>query len=101
MRHHDIAIAAKDRRERKLPWSDSLARRGLLGRLNSVRRGRMVVREGGRQHRFGAPTADCPLDVTVDTVDPRAWAEIALGGALGAGEAHKRGWWKADDLTGV
>lgn len=101
MRHHDIAIAAEDRRERKLPWSDSLARRGLLGRLNSVRRGRMVVREGGREHRFGAPTADCPLDVTVDIVDPRAWAEIALGGALGAGEAYMRGWWKADDLSGV
>jgi len=101
MRHHDIAIAAKDRRERKLPWSDSLARRGLLGRLAGIRCGRMVVREGGREHRFGAPTADCPLDVTVDILDPRAWAEIALGGALGAGEAYMRGWWKADDLTGV
>ncbi|HKL62568.1 MAG TPA: cyclopropane-fatty-acyl-phospholipid synthase family protein, partial [Woeseiaceae bacterium] len=101
MRHHDIAIAARERRERKLPWSDSLARRGLLGRLNSVRRGRMVVREGGREHRFGMASERWPLDVTVDITDPRAWAEIALGGALGAGEAYMRGWWKTDDLTGV
>lgn len=101
MRQNDIAIAAADRRERKLPWSDSVARRGLLGRLAGIRHGRMVVREGGREHRFGTPSASCPLDVTVDIVDARAWAEIALGGALGAGEAYMRGWWQTDDLTGV
>ena len=101
MKNHNIAIAATDRRERKLPWSDSLARRGLLGRLSDIRRGRMVIREDGREHRFGAPSEACPLDVTVDILDPRAWAEIALGGALGAGEAYMRGWWKADDLTAV
>lgn len=101
MKHQDIAIAAEARRERRLPWSAAVARRGLLGRLAGITRGRLVVREGGREHRYGAPSERWPFDVTIDIADDRAWAEIALGGALGAGEAYMRGWWTADDLTAV
>ncbi len=101
MKDSDIALAADRRRDRGTPWSVSLARRGLLGRLARIHRGRLVIREDEREHRFGSPDADCPLDVTVEIRDERAWADIALGGAVGAGESYMRGWWNVDDLTGL
>ncbi|MEJ2604747.1 MAG: cyclopropane-fatty-acyl-phospholipid synthase [Gammaproteobacteria bacterium] len=101
MRNHDIAVTAEARRDSKLPWFAALARRGLLDRLAGIRRGRLIVREGGREHRFGEPSERWPLDVNIDVVDQRAWADIALGGGLGAGEAYVRGWWKTSDLTDV
>ena len=76
----------------------SLARRALESSLAQLRTGRLVVREAGHTRSFGDPSADA---VTVTVLDRRAYRAIAVGGAVGAGEAYAEGWWTTDDLTGV
>ena len=69
-----------------------------LSRLAQLRHSRLELREGGRTHVFGPAGAS---GVTVEVHDRRAYAAIALGGAVGAGEAYARGWWGTSDLTAV
>jgi cyclopropane-fatty-acyl-phospholipid synthase len=75
-----------------------LARRGIVARLRTLRHGHLCLREGGREHGFGQTGGD-PVHIHVQ--DARFHEAIALGGAVGAGEAYAAGWWSSDDLTGV
>jgi cyclopropane-fatty-acyl-phospholipid synthase len=76
----------------------SIARRGTLSRLGTLLHGKLELREGQHVWTFGQPDAD-PLVIHV--IDPRFHEAVALGGAVGAGEAYAAGWWTTDDLTGV
>lgn len=76
----------------------SLARRGTIARLAHLSHGRLLVHEAGRVVSAGDPAAE-PLAIHVH--DARFHESIALGGAVGAGEAYAAGWWSSDDLTGV
>lgn len=76
----------------------SLAERAVRSRLAALRRGRVVLRDGGSTTAFGDATA-APLGIVVE--DRRFYPAVALGGALGAAEAFAQGWWTTDDLTGV
>jgi len=75
-----------------------LARRGNLAQLRTLRHGHLRLREGGQEHGFGQ-AAETPVDIHV--LDARFHEAIALGGAVGAGEAYAAGWWSTGDLTGV
>jgi cyclopropane-fatty-acyl-phospholipid synthase len=73
---------------------DALARRAVLGRLQKLTAGRLLLRDGeeavfGR----GEPLAD------VEIRDPRAYSSLAFGGTIGAAEAYALGYWESADLT--
>ena len=78
---------------------DRLARRAVLRRLSAIEHGRLTVSDGGTLHHFGDPAAD--LTATVTVTDPRFYADVAFGGAIGGGEAYIRGYWHADCVTDV
>ncbi len=70
---------------------ESLARRVVRARLESLRNGQIVVTENGRHESFGAVTDDLPLTVQLTVNDPRFYSDIAFGGAVGAGESYIHG----------
>ncbi len=78
---------------------DSLARRVVRARLESLRNGQIVVTENGRHESFGDVTDDLPLTVQLTVNDPRFYSDIAFGGAVGAGESYIHGCWSCDELT--
>lgn len=84
-----------NRRAGALP---GLARPMVLSRLETLRHGRLRLRERGVAREFGSGNE--PV-VTVDVVDPAFYAEIAYGGSVGAGESYMLGHWETDDLTGL
>ena len=75
-----------------------LARRGNQARLRTLRHGHLRLLEQGQEHGFGQTGEDA---VRIHIHDARFHEAIALGGAVGAGEAYAAGWWSTDDLTGV
>lgn len=113
----DIGAIARRGTPQALPLTTRIARRRLLERLAGLEIGRLEIVEEGARHRFGSAAAggretaataggaadetDGGIAVEVEILDPRAWPEIALHGALGAGEAYVRGWWRAGDLTAL
>lgn len=76
-------------------------RRSVLRRLERLHSGQLEWVEPGREARvFGRPTDD-DLRARVVIEDPRAYAAVALGGSVGAGEAWAEGWWTSDDPVSV
>jgi cyclopropane-fatty-acyl-phospholipid synthase len=73
---------------------ESLARRAVLGRLEQLSQGELLIRENGGKTRVGSPGE---FDITLSVNDPGFWTDIAFGGSIGAGEAWMRGAWDCDD----
>lgn len=84
---------------RPTPW-ESWARRILLKNLESLRDGELIVRERGREHRFGRPSKD-PGPAVIEVLDPGLFPATVLGGSVGAGRAYMQGHWNSPDLTSV
>jgi cyclopropane-fatty-acyl-phospholipid synthase len=84
---------------RKPTMLESLARRVVRARLESLQNGQIVVTENGRHETFGAVTDDFPLTAQLTVNDPRFYSDIAFGGAVGAGESYIHGCWSCDELT--
>ncbi|MDH4079492.1 MAG: cyclopropane-fatty-acyl-phospholipid synthase family protein [Nitrospira sp.] len=82
-------------------WFYRLARRAVFSRLSKLQRGAVTLVEGQEQFQFGRITSDCQREVSVIIHNPRVYADIALEGTVGAGEAYGRGWWSCDDLTAL
>ena len=94
-----------------LPAARSLARFGsyarfmrsqLFAALESVTYGQLVIEEGfegGERFRFGPADAELRARITIN--DPACYAQIALGGDIGAGESYMDGLWDAEDLEQV
>ncbi len=78
---------------------ESLARRVVRARLESLHNGQIVVTENGRHETFGAVTDDLPLTVQLTVNDPRFYSDVAFGGAVGAGQSYIHGCWSCDELT--
>jgi cyclopropane-fatty-acyl-phospholipid synthase len=98
-------IAPDDRSDRpEVPstvvcWFYRLARRVVLSRLSQLQLGAVTIVEGRESFRFGQITSRCPLAATVTIHNPRVYADIALAGTVGAGDAYRRGLWNCEDLT--
>jgi cyclopropane-fatty-acyl-phospholipid synthase len=75
-----------------------LAKRAFHSRMTCLHRGRLRVYDGVEVTDFGDPNAP-PVELVVH--DRRFYTALALGGAVGSGEAYASGWWSTDDLTGV
>jgi cyclopropane-fatty-acyl-phospholipid synthase len=82
-------------------WLASIGRKLLLKQLAQFTRGELRVIEGGREHRFGARSADFDVGCTLYVDHPQLFADAAFGGTVGAGEAYIRGLWRCDDLTAL
>ncbi|MDX1961672.1 MAG: cyclopropane-fatty-acyl-phospholipid synthase family protein [Pirellulales bacterium] len=107
----------------KNSWFYRRWQQAFWGRLNRLRAGTLVLREGNVVKTFGRteiassapPTRpagqvdlatmfadDCFSQippVSVEILNPRLYGELALGGSLAAGETYARGWWRASELT--
>jgi cyclopropane-fatty-acyl-phospholipid synthase len=77
----------------------ALARRLALARLETLRDGRLRIREGDEQIEFGMQNSGSVVTVTVN--DPAFYSELAFGGSVGAAESYMLGHWQADDLTAL
>ncbi len=75
-----------------------LARKAVHARLSQLTRGRLRLREGSETLEFGDGGG---VEATLTVLDPAFYADVALGGSVGAGESYVHGRWRADDLTGV
>jgi cyclopropane-fatty-acyl-phospholipid synthase len=80
-------------------WFYRLARRAAFARLSKLEFGAVTIIEGHERFQFGQVTFRCPLNATVTIHDPRVYADLTLGGTVGAGDAYRRGLWSCDDLT--
>jgi cyclopropane-fatty-acyl-phospholipid synthase len=80
---------------------ESLARRVVRARLQSLRNGQIVLTENGRHETFGSVTDELPLTVQLTVHDPRFYSDIAFGGAIGAGESYIHGCWSCNELTAL
>ena len=72
-----------------------VARRAVLANLERLEHGRITLVDDEARHEFGRGA----LGATITISDPRFYADLALGGSLGAAEAYLSGFWSADDLT--
>ena len=73
-----------------------LVRTQVLRRLDAIADGHLVIVEGADRQEFGR--RDAALSATVHVKEPAFYADVALGGAVGAGESYMLGRWEADDL---
>ena len=79
-----------------------LGRRLLLNRLAQLEHGELrLVESNGREHVFGRRRAGFALACTLHFDSPQAFADVAFGGTVGAGEAFIRGLWRCDDLVSL
>jgi cyclopropane-fatty-acyl-phospholipid synthase len=85
--------ASSPRRER----GTNLLRRAVLRRLTRLHAGSVTLREGGVVQHFGAGTPHAEITVN----DPAFYADLALGGSVGAGESYMAGTWRSEDLTAL
>ena len=78
-----------------------LGRKLLLNRLRRFEHGELrLVESNGRQHVFGRH-ASTGVTCTLYFDSPQAFADVAFGGTVGAGEAYIRGLWRCDDLVSL
>ena len=66
--------------------------------LRQLEKGHLEVWENGHCQHFGDPL-DTSLHAKIEVLDPSAWADVALRGALGAGEAYMDGTLHVDNLS--
>ena len=84
---------------RALAWLYRLARRAVFFRLHPLRHGAITIVEGHQRHTFGDVTAAYPLHATITVHDAHTYADLALGGTIGAADAFRWGLWTCDNLT--
>lgn len=82
-------------------WLMRRARPAVFRRLAALEQGALVIVDGEERRVFGRTTDGCPLRATVTIHDWRTYADVALGGTVGAGESYRRGRWSCDDLTAL
>ncbi len=99
----DSIVSAGERaaRARRPAILKGFARRMVLARLAALHDGRLVVEDGADRIAFGEDIEDAELRATVRVHDRRFYADLALGGSVGAAESYVAGGWSADDLTTV
>ncbi|GAK56531.1 cyclopropane-fatty-acyl-phospholipid synthase [Candidatus Vecturithrix granuli] len=85
----------------KLGYLDKLAREMLFSLLRKLKRGQLVLEDGGEQFTFGECSDDFPLRAVIRIQHPRCYSQIVFGGSVGAGRAYIEGSWTTEDLTAV
>jgi cyclopropane-fatty-acyl-phospholipid synthase len=75
-----------------------IARKAVHARLSRLTSGRLRLRDGRQIHAFGDGDG---IESSITVVDPAFYADVALGGSVGAGESYVQGRWRSDDLVGA
>jgi cyclopropane-fatty-acyl-phospholipid synthase len=94
-----VATGVDAARARRPAFIERLARPMVMARLAGLKYGRITIEDGVERVFFGEDIEDAELRATVRVHDRRVYADLALGGTLGAGESYVAGSWSADDLT--
>lgn len=93
------SLIAPTRSIAQLDLSSRISRALVLKRLQAIQWGELIVVDGPERAAFGAPGSGPRATVRIHS--PDAWAAIAWGGSLGAGESFMEGRWSTDDLVAV
>ena len=101
MKSAAVCIDKPINQKRQTGRSGDYARRLFLKRLEALRHGELVIREGERQHVFGRCDEVFSKTVTITVNDPVSYSRFVTQGALGGGHAYIQGEWSCDDLTGM
>jgi cyclopropane-fatty-acyl-phospholipid synthase len=80
---------------------ESWARKFLLSRLNRLKRGRIVIKEGAESLSLGSAGKEGGLRAAITVHSSRFYPSVLFGGSIGAGEAYMAGDWTCEDLTGL
>lgn len=72
-----------------------MARHAVLSNLKKLEHGTITIIDGDLHHEFGKGG----LCATIHISDPAFYADLVLGGSIGAAEAYMSGYWSADNLT--
>ena len=80
-------------------WIQRIARRGLLKAFVNVRYGRLTIVEG--ENTFYFEGTESGPDAHIAVINPQVWADVALRGSVGSGEAYMGGHWTTPSLEQV
>ena len=73
----------------KPTFLDGVAKNALLGRLDQLAVGELILKDGKKTRYFG-PGGVGALRATITVRDPRFYSEIAFGGSIGGGARPER-----------
>jgi len=97
----DAAAGLPSLRATRASLLDAIARHAVFAKLKALRGGCLVLAEGAERHQFGKPGAALPEPIVIHVHDSRLYADLALGGSIGAGESYMRGYWTTSQLVDV
>ena len=80
-------------------WLDRTCKTLLFRLLKELRNGQLIVREPGKELRFGNGESD--LSATISVKQATFYRKALFGGSIGAADAYIDGDWETDNLTDV
>ncbi|WP_250461015.1 SAM-dependent methyltransferase [Microbulbifer litoralis] len=87
--------------EKPQGWFYRLARRLVLGKLEAIERGHLVVQEPDQYFTFGEPEESADVCAHIRVHDYSTYVQVLLNGTIGSGEAYMQGAWSSPDLVSV
>ena len=96
-----IPLTQANQPKSRLNLINRLARNGFVSKMNKLKHGEIILKEGENIISFGEKTEHCPLSVTLTVNDQQFFSDIGFGGSVGAGESYIHGKWFCSDLTGL
>ncbi|SHE72831.1 cyclopropane-fatty-acyl-phospholipid synthase [Microbulbifer donghaiensis] len=82
-------------------WLARLARKLVLGKLNAIEQGHLVVEENGKRFTFGQPVDQASIRAQINVHDDSTYVQVLLNGTIGSGEAYMQGAWSSPNLVNV
>ncbi|WP_444886648.1 class I SAM-dependent methyltransferase [Microbulbifer sp. JMSA008] len=82
-------------------WLIRLARKLVLGKMQVIERGHLLIEEGDSHYRFGQPIEQAKVRAHIRVRDPIAYVQVLLNGTIGSGEAYMEKVWNSPCLLDV
>jgi cyclopropane-fatty-acyl-phospholipid synthase len=70
----------------------------LIGQLQKIKTGSLIMHHAGREYRFGSSDDQSPIEFEV--TKPDFFRKACLGGSLGVADSYAAGEWETGDLVG-
>ena len=78
-----------------------VARKLLFKRLQQIKRGCLMIIEGGEVFQFGESPDIAELVADIRVLDPDVYSQVVFSGSIGSGESYMDGCWSSSNLTQV